>query len=173
MTEIQGADDLNKLQRAFSHLSGAGLSKFKRKVTYFVATAIKGVIQPYKPIKYTHTRKDGTKGVKWPSDAARKAYFAERTERDLPMKYTRGSDPMSQRLQQSWVVHSRKESATVGNRATYAPYVASDEFQTEQHKATGFTTDKQAADQVIESGVMDKIVNTHIKGMMDEAFRGL
>jgi hypothetical protein len=51
--------------------------------------------------------------------------------------------------------------------------VASDEFQTEQHKATGFTTDKQAADQVIASGTMDRIINAHIKAMVGEAFRGL
>jgi hypothetical protein len=95
MTEITGQDDLNKLQRAFDHLSGAGLSKFKGRVTYFVAVAIKGVIKPYKP---QH------KPVIWPSEKARRYYFAMRREAGLPMKYTRGSDPMSQRLQQSWTV---------------------------------------------------------------------
>ena len=164
MTEITGANDLSALQRAMSNLSGAALSKFKRRVTYAVAVAIKGVIKPYKP---QH------KPVIWPSEKARRYYFAMRSEKGLPMRYKRGNDPMSQRVSQSWTIARGPDSATLGNRATYAPYVASSEYQTEQHKRTGFTTDEQAADQVMQSGVMDKIISAHIKAMMDEAFRGL
>ena len=163
MTEIDG--DLSALQRAMNSLSGAGLLKFKSRVTYYVAVAIKGVIKPYKP---QHPGK-----VIWPSEKARRYYFAMRRERGLPMEYKRGSDPMSQRVSQSWTIARGSDSATLGNRATYAPYVASSEYQTAQHERTGFTTDEQAADQVMQSGVMDKIIQAHIKGMMDEAFRGL
>ena len=164
MTEITGSNDLSKLQQAMNNLSGASLVRFKRNVTYFVAVAIKGVIKPYKP---QH------KPVIWPSDKARRYYFAMRSEKGLPMKYKRGNDPMSQRVSQSWVIHSGTEDATLGNRATYAPYVASEEFQTEQHKATGFITDAQAAEKVVSSGVMKRIIESHIKRMMDDAFRGL
>jgi hypothetical protein len=168
------ASELDRLQSAIGNLTGPLLSKFKDRITYYVAVAIKGQIQPYPgPVKYTHQRKDGTYGVKWPSDAARKAYFAERRKRGLPMQYTRGSDPMSQRIQQSWTIRRGNAEATLGNRATYAPYVASSEYQTEQHAATGFTTDEQAAEQTIESGVMGRIVEAQIKAIVREAFRGL
>jgi len=156
--------ELTKLQRAMSSLTGPLLEKFKGRVTYYVAMAIQGVIKPYKP---QHTP------VIWPSEKSRRYYFAMRREAGLPMKYTRGSDPMSQRLQQSWTIARRPTSATLGNRATYAPYVASDQYQTEQHAATGFTTDKQAAEQVIESGTMKRIIDAHINAIVKEAFRGL
>ena len=158
-------DDLDKLNRAMQQLSGAGLSMFKRKVTYLVATAIKGVIQPYK--------RKHSGPVIWPSEKARRYYFAMRRKAGLPMKYTRGSDPMSQRVQQSWVVRSSKESAVLGNTATYAPYVASDQYQTEQHKATGFTTDKQAAEKVVNGPAMRRIIDENIRQMLDKAFGGL
>ena len=164
MTQLTGANDLSALQRAMSNLSGTSLVRFKRNITYFVAVAIKGVIKPYKP---QH------KPVIWPSDKARRYYFAMRSEKGLPMKYKRGNDPMSQRVSQSWTVARGNEDAVLGNRATYAPYVASEQYQTEQHKATGFVTDAQAAEQVINSGVMKRIVESQIKSMMDDAFRGL
>jgi len=166
--------NLEALQRAMQQLTGPLFEKFKGRTTYYVAVALKGIIQPYVgPVKYTHQRKDGTYGVKWPSDAARKAYFAQRREAGLPMKYTRGSDPMSQRMQQSWAISRGQDSATLGNRATYAPYVASSEYQTEQHAATGFTTDEQAAERVVESGVMQRIIEAQLKAIIREAFRGL
>jgi hypothetical protein len=96
-----------------------------------------------------------------------------RREAGLPMKYTRGSDEMSQRLQASWGITRRTTEAVLGNRAPYAPYVASDEYQTEQHAATGFTTDKEAAEQMIEDGILGRIVEAHIKAIVREAFRGL
>ena len=164
MPDTVDSGDVGRLQEAMNNLAGASLQKFKTRVTYFVALAIKGVIQPYKP---QH------KPVIWPSDNARKAYFAQRSERGLPMKYTRGNDPMSQRLQQSWTVSRGQGEATLGNRATYAPYVASDEFQTEQHAATGFTTDKEAAEKVLNDGTMGRIVNAQIRAMVDDAFKDL
>ena len=173
MSDLDTAD-LTALQRAMQQLSGPLLSKFKTRITYYIGVAIKGVIAAYPgPVKYTRTRKDGTKGVAWPSDNARKAYFAQRRKAGLPLKYTRGSDPMSQRLQQSWTVSRGNEEATVGNRATYAPYVASEQYQTEQHKATGFVTDAQAWEKVQQSGVVDKIVQAHLNAILKEAFRGL
>ena len=157
--------NLSDLQRAMQRLSGPSLSTFKRKITYFVAMAVKGVIAAYPGPAH--------KPVIWPSEKARRYYFAMRREAGLPMKYKRGNDPMSQRVQQSWTVHSRQESATLGNRATYAPYVASDQYQTEQHKATGFKTDAQAVEKVMSDGTMNRIINAQIKAMMDDAFRGM
>jgi hypothetical protein len=159
------ATGLNKLQNAMEQLTGPGLVKFKGRATYHVALAIKGVIAAYPGPAH--------RPVIWPSEAARKAYFAQRREGGLPMKYMRGSDPMSQRMQQSWTVSRSRAEATLGSRATYAPYVASDEYQTEQHKATGFTTDKQAAETVIADGTVDRIITAQIGAIVKEAFRGL
>jgi len=157
--------ELTKLQRAMSSLTGPLLVKFKGRVTYYVAVAIQGIIKPYPGPAH--------KPVIWPSEKARRYYFAMRREAGLPMKYTRGSDPMSQRIQQSWTIARRPTEATLGNRATYAPYVASEQYQTDQHAATGFTTDRQAAEQVIQSGVMKRIIDAHINAIVREAFRGL
>ena len=155
---------LAELQRALANLTGPLLSKFKDRVTYYVAVAIKGEIQPYPG--------PANSPVKWPSEKARRYYFAQRREAGLPMKYTRGSDPMSQRLQQSWTIRRGTAEAVLGNRATCAPYVASVEYQTEQHAATGFTTDEQAAEQTMESGVMGRIVEAQVRAIVKEAFRG-
>jgi hypothetical protein len=165
MSEGVDATGLDKLQNAMEQLTGPGLVKFKGRATYYVALAIKGVIKAYPGPAH--------RPVIWPSEAARKAYFAQRREAGLSMQYTRGSDPMSQRLQQSWAVSRGRTEATLGSRATYAAYVASDEYQTEQHKATGFTTDRQAAERVIADGVVDRIITAQIGAMVKEAFRGL
>ena len=61
--------NLNKLQSALNSLTGPLLTKFKGRATYYVALAIKGVIMPYKP---QH------KPVIWPSEKARRYYFAMR-----------------------------------------------------------------------------------------------
>lgn len=159
------SSQLDKLDRALSQLSGPLLQRFKDRATYYVALAIKGVIQPYPG--------PSNSPVKWPSEKARRYYFAMRREAGLPMKYTRGSDPMSQRMQASWGVSRGTGEATLGSRATYAPYVASDQYQTAQHAATGFTTDKQAVERVIADGTVKRIVEAHINQIVKEAFRGL
>jgi hypothetical protein len=146
-------------------LSGAGLTKFKGRSTYYVALAIKGVIKAYPGPAHSP--------VIWPSEKARRYYFWMRREAGLSMQYKRGSDPMSQRMMHSWGISRGQTEATLGSRATYAPYVASDEYQTEQHAATGFTTDRQAAEKVIADGVVDRIITAQINAMVREAFRGL
>jgi len=157
--------ELDKLQRAMSQLTGPLLDKFKDKTTYYVAEAIRGVIQAYPLGKNSP--------VIWPSEKARRYYFAMRREAGLPLEYKRGSDPMSQRLQQSWTVARRQAAATLGNRATYAPYVVSSEYQTAQHAATGFTTDEQAAEKVIDDGTMGRIIEAQLRAIVREAFRGI
>jgi len=156
--------DLDKLQSALSQLTGPLLERFKGRATYYVALAIKGVIQPYPGPAH--------QPVIWPSEKARRYYFAMRREAGLPLKYKRSSDPMSQRLQHSWGIVRRPAEAVLGNRATYAPYMASSQYQTEQHAATGFTTDEQAAEKAVESGVVARIVEAQVQAIVREAFRG-
>ena len=165
MPNTADTSELDTLQRAMDKLAGPMLIKFKGGTAYSVALAIKGVIQPYK--------RQHTGAVIWASRKQQKWYHAMRRAAGLPAKYTRGSDPMSQRIQQSWAISRSPTSSVLGNRATYAPYVASEEFQTAQHAATGFTTDKQAADQVMSDGTMKRIIDAHLKAVVREAFRGL
>ena len=162
--------ELDALQRAMDQLSGPLLIKFKGRTAYYVALAIKGVIQPY---KRKFTPGNPPPYVLWASRKQQKWYHAMRRAAGLPAKYTRGSDPMSQRVSQSWAVSRGKTSATLGNRATYAPWVASEEFQTEQHAATGFTTDREAAEKVMKDGTVKRIIDAHLKAIVREAFRGL
>lgn len=164
MPNTADTSELDALQRAMDQLSGPLLTKFKGRTAYFVALAIKGVIQPYK---------HKSTPIKWASNKQRRWWFAARREAGLPPGYVRGSDPWSQRLQQSWGVSRGKTSATLGNRATYAPWVASEEFQTEQHAATGFTTDREAAEKVMKDGTVKRIIDAHLKAIVREAFRGL
>ena len=164
MTEGIDTKNLDKLHKAISNLTGPLLEKFKGRATYYVAVALKGVIQPYK---------GQHKPVIWASEKQRRWYFASRREAGLSPEYVRGSDPWSQRLQNSWTVQRRPTEATLGNRATYAPYVASSQFQTAQHKATGFTTDEQAADKVLTDGTVKRIVEAQLTAIINEAFRGL
>ena len=164
MPNTADTSELDALQRAMGKLSGPLLIKFKGRTAYFVALAIKGVIKPYK-------RKSTP--IKWASEKSRRWYFWARREAGLSPEYVRGSDPWSQRLSDSWTVARRKTSATLGSRAMYAPYVASEEFQTEQHAATGFTTDAQAAEKVMGDGTVKRIIDAHLKAIVREAFRGL
>jgi len=68
--------------------------------------------------------------------------------------YQRTTDPMSQRLQASWAVARDAGRVLVGTRATYAPYVQSAQAQQPFHADTGWTTDEQAVQRVIESGAL-------------------
>ena len=165
MPDTIDTSGIDKLNRALADLTGPALTRFKGRVTYYAALAIKGIIKPYPG--------PANSPVKWPSEKARRYYFAMRREAELPMKYKRGNDPMSQRMQQSWGILRGTTEATLGSRATYAPYVASSQYQTEQHAATGFTTDEQAAEQMIDNGTLDRIVTAHIQAIVREAFRGL
>ena len=105
--------------------------------------------------------------VRWASAKQRRAYFAKRREAGLPMKYTRISDPMSQRLKQSWTVARRERmGAVVGTKATYAPFVQSEGGQSAQHAATGWVTDRQAVDEVVASGVIERIAEQVVRGLV-------
>jgi hypothetical protein len=101
--------------------------------------------------------------VIWENAKQRVQYFAERRRRGLPLKYTRQSDPMSQRLGPSWATaHKGKTDATVGTKVTYARWVQSAEKQYKQHKATGWITDEIAIQRLKQSGVIPKILRDAI-----------
>jgi hypothetical protein len=96
--------------------------------------------------------------VIWQSAGERVAYYAMRRKAGLPLKYTRQSDPMSQRLGPGWT--AKRTGAleyTVGNKATYAAKVQAEAYQHPQHKATGWKTDTQAIAELRASGDIERI----------------
>ena len=165
MSEDIDTSGLDKLQRALNELRGPALLRFKGRATYFVAVALKDMFK---------RRPAGSHSpVIWASRKQQAFYHWMRRKAGLPLKYTRGSDPMSQRSGASWGISRQADSATLGNRATYSPYVVSSQYQTEQHKATGWATDKELADKALSDGTVKRIVDVHIATIVREVFRGL
>lgn len=96
--------------------------------------------------------------VKWASAKSRRYYFWLRRSRGLDLKYTRNSDPMSQRLGASWTVaHLGQTDAVVSNKASYGPFVQAAAFQTAQHAATGWITDEKGVANVKRSGDIERV----------------
>jgi len=101
--------------------------------------------------------------VIWASERQRRFYHAMRSRAGLSPGYTRNSDPMSQRLANSWTIaHHGAVDALVDNKAQYGHWVQNEIYQTAQHKATGWITDAQAVKNVERSGdievVAEKII---------------
>jgi hypothetical protein len=73
------------------------------------------------------------------------------------------TDPWSENLEGSWTTE-RKGSlgAIVGTRVSYAPWVQSAEKQQPMHGATGWVTDQRAVDEVVASGVIDRIFSNAV-----------
>ena len=112
---------------------------------------------------------DSHQPVIWASRKQQLWYYATRREGGWPLKYTRKTDPsgMSQDLLNSWEVVSWGNSgAIVGTRALYSPYVQSKQYQTAQHKATGWVTAEEALDKVDKSGMVGKYVKAEIASML-------
>jgi len=104
----------------------------------------------------------------WASRAQQVAYLASRRERGLDIKYTRESDDDSQQLMKGWNVSSLgpgQIGASLGNAATYGPFVMDKDMQTAMHKATGWptvqgTVEKHGAEvqTKIETAIKNKII---------------
>ena len=101
--------------------------------------------------------------IRWASERQRRFYFAMRREAGLSPGYVRQSDAMSQRLGPSWAVETSPMRAVVGTRVGYAPYVQAEEMQQPMHAATGWKTDKQAAEAVAASGKIERIFEQLIR----------
>jgi hypothetical protein len=110
------------------------------------------------------------KPVIWASAKQRRFYFAMRRERGLPPRYSRQSDPMSQRLLVGWSVKRHGTTgAIVGTRGIkYARYVQSAQYQTAQHRATGWVTDRQAVDKLKKSGAIQRITRAAVAKVTGE-----
>ena len=109
---IQGLDQLNL---ALAQLTGPGLAKVIQRSALQIALELANKLQRYP------TRKGP---VQWDSEKQRRWYYAMRRAKGLPLKDTRGSDKMSQKILQSWGVKKfGTTGAILGNRSTYSPWV--------------------------------------------------
>ena len=156
---------LDQLQQAIANLTGPQVNKVGERAGVKVAEELKNTL----------SRKPGPshQPVKWASERQRRWYYAARRKDMLDLKYTRNADPWSQKSSVAWTTQRIAGGAVLGNPATYSPYVYSQEYQTEQHKATGWTTDKEAADRAFRDGTVARHVMAEVESMVREAFRGL
>lgn len=134
---------------------GRGLGGAARAMTWGIGELVRNAIARY-PGPVHHP-------IRWTSMRQRFYYRRMRAERGLPMKYTRQSDPMSQRLGPSWTVARRGDNTVVGTRVGYAPWVQSAKLQQGFHKNTGWITDKEAAERVSRSGDIARIAEQAIR----------
>ena len=126
-----------------------------RASTFAIGEEIRNNLTKYPPRRHDP--------VKWTSRKQRIYYFAMRRKKGLPLGYTRGNDPMSQRLGASWATaHKGDTDAVVGTRVKYARWVQSDKDQQPMHKETGWITDKQAIEKFKSSGKAGRIVRDAI-----------
>lgn len=104
-----------------------------------------------------------SKPIEWASARQRAFYFAKRSEAGLDPGYTRISDPMSQRLKESWTSDQiGAHDAVVASRTTYAYWVQSAEGQQPFHRNTGWITDEEAVLNVEASGDIDRVAGDAI-----------
>jgi len=144
-----------------------GLDQLRRKLGRGVEPAISvATLAIGKEVKTEIARGPGPSHspVIWASEKQRRWYFRWRRKKDLPLKYTRLSDPMSQQLEHKWGVAKYGQiGAKVFTGVRYAPWVQSKERQTAQHKATGWRTDEQAIKRVVDSGAVQRILKQAVR----------
>lgn len=102
--------------------------------------------------------------IEWASEKQRRFYFAMRREEGLDPGYTRISDPMSQRLKESWTTDQvGAHDALVTSRADYAYWVQSARHQQFFHINTGWISDEEAVENVEDSGDIDRVSDAVIR----------
>ena len=159
----RGFGAIQEVADAVAFIAGPGAIQMISRASYKIGLEIEGVLK--------RRPKSPSYPLKWASDKQRRWWFAMRREAGLPVQYKRNTDPMSQKSGHSWTTKRIVGGAIVGNPATYAPYVQSDEYQTEMHEATGWVTDKQASDEVMRSSIVGQIIQAEMRDICDRAFR--
>ena len=160
MAESVTFQNYEQLRDALNHLQGAGLAKVVERAAVKVGEQFKERLQ-HEPIPNRNYP------LKWASKKQRAWFFASRKGKGLP--YQRGESG-SQNVGKSWAIGTQRGGAIVGNRATYASYVQSDEYQTEMHRETGWPTDKSVDEELKRTGIIPRIVAAEIKSMLDGVF---
>lgn len=152
---------LEQLQRKLKRIED--LEPIKRAVKD-AGTHVREKVSKYPPRKYVSIQDIGG----WASDRQRRFFFwALRTGR-IEVPYRRGQSPGSEDLGQSWAVKTEKQgmSAVIGNDASYGPFVQDKSRQSRMHKAIGWKTAQDVADE--EEDTVLKLIQQAV----DNALRG-
>lgn len=158
------AEGFDKIQRMLANLTGPQLAKAIQAAGRKIGTAIKVKLMKY-PGRPSYP-------LEWASQKQRAWYFASRRADGLPIEYTRMSDPWSNQLKTSWEVRPEGAMDTIiGSRAPESVWTQSVEFQTEMHKATGWTTDEGAVTELDQSGVIIKTVVGEVGKLIERSLR--
>ena len=157
---------LDQLTAALGQLTGPGLRAVIQRSALQIGHNLVERLQKY-PKGPSHP-------IKWASKKQRAWYFAMRKAAGLSPRYKRISDPMSQKLKQSWGVQKYGDAGAIaGSRATYAPRVQSSEMQEPMHAATGWKTDADAVAELERRNVIGKVVMANIDKYVRHVMGGL
>lgn len=87
------------------------------------------------------------------TDKQRRGFFAKLRSGEIEVPYRRGISPGSETLGRKWTIAGSNAglTQTIGNNASYAKLVQSDEDQTGYHRATGWQTVTQIVDNERET----------------------
>lgn len=158
------AEGFDKIQQMLARLTGPELTKAVTVAGRKIGTAIKVRLMRY-PGRPSYP-------LRWASVKQRKWYFAARRADDLPIEYTRMSDPWSGQLKTSWDVSPFGPMGTVvRSNAPEAVWTQSSEFQTAMHRETGWPTDESVVTELDQSGVIIKTVVGEIGRLIEGALR--
>ena len=157
---------LDDMTRALGQLTGPGLEAVSQRSSLQIGHELINRLQRYP------TRKSDK--VVWASRKQQMWYHAMRREAGLDLRYKRISDPMSQKLRQSWGSQKYgRTGAIIGNRATYAHFVQSQELQQPMHEATGWETDVDAVEYLEKRNLIPRIVVGNIDKYVKRVMRGM
>ena len=143
-------EGLDKLLRKLGKM---GPSVFRPAIAE-AATHIKSKIAQYPRVRH------GKQPFK--TDKSRRYFFFALRNSLIEVPYRRGLSPGSEALGRRWTVEFRDDgkTAVIGNNASYARLVQSDDEQTNYHRLTGWPTDKSVAET--EAHEVREIIARHI-----------
>ena len=100
--------------------------------------------------------------IAWTSEKQRRFYFAMRREQGKPPKYRRTG-----RRSRGWKVQKLgNESAMVTNEVPYVSFVQGDRilggWQQRFHRNTGWMTDREAWNRVVDGGAMERAMDARL-----------
>lgn len=138
-------------------LSPAGYSTMLSNATKVIALELQNEIAPYPRATEANS----------PSNPTGRWYERGYGRRWLRKDGTIGGAKTSQMLGRRWAIHAVGATGhSVGNNATYAPYVHASEEQASFHGRRGWKTDLASIKKLIDSGDINRIVVASIQAAM-------
>ncbi len=149
--ELTGLDAITNL------LSPASIASLKRAILVGAGEVVKGYVATYPgPV---------SKPIKWSSEKQRRWFWWAVGRGLVEVPYRRMASASSQRLGASWAVSIASDNeGEVGSRATYARWVQGADYQTAQHKATGWVTDQEAIERAVSGNDIDEVFSQAVSG---------